>query len=267
MDRDVASNGAGILVPAAHIANPDRDFRIIRSFQNITDIYCDRFDRNSIGYKLHRMPDSNVVSLDGHVTGNGTGVCVPFPTVTIPFRNGRVVGILQDIPIVYGHGLHSFPVCHKGYCMLHNGIGFRSDSLLRPQAVQVVGVGDGSLGISFRGCRRSQLPPILPGEVPAGISVKVADGIAALHRAADCAGIWVEGLTLVGNALSIDGCQKIRPAGIVIGVCNLLIVPILAPGILGKNIACCIIGIMEGCGPVFVHCRDQLALGVVGVGD
>ena len=49
--------------------------------------------------------------------------------------------------------------------MLHNGIGFRSDSLLRPQAVQVVGVGDGSLGISFSACcllRESKAVDLVP---------------------------------------------------------------------------------------------------------
>ena len=145
-------------------------------------------------------------------------------------------------------------------------IGLGDHSLTCPIPIQIVGIINGSVRIALAGKGRCQLPPVLPGEVPAGIPVKVADGVAALHRAADCAGIWVEGLTLVGNALSVDGCQKIRPAGIVIGVCNLLIVPILAPGILGKNIACCIIGIMEGCGPVFVNCLGQLALGVIGIG-
>ena len=39
---------------------------------------------------------------------------------------------------------------------------------------------------SLGACGRSQLPPVLPGEVPAGIAVEVADGIAALH---DCQSI------------------------------------------------------------------------------
>ena len=87
---------------------------------------------------------------------------------------------------------------------LHHSVGLCGDGFLRPQAVQVAGVGDGGLCISLGACGRSQLPPILPGEVPAGIATEVADGIAALHGSADCAGIRVEGLTLVGNALPVD---------------------------------------------------------------
>ena len=62
--------------------------------------------------------------------------------------------------------------------MLYNGISLRGDGFTGTQAIEVIGIGNGQLRVLIRGgggC--SQLPPVLPGEVPAGISVEIADGI------------------------------------------------------------------------------------------
>ena len=60
---------------------------------------------------------------------------------------------------------------------LHPLIGLAGHLLLCPQAVQIIGVGDGGVHVACRGAGGSQLPAIFPGEVPAG-AVEVAGGVA-----------------------------------------------------------------------------------------
>ena len=111
------------------------------------------------------MPEFCVGSLNGNVLGNRTGVFVPRSAISNPFRNGGVVGILEDIAVIHGHGLYGFSVCHKGYRALHHSVGLCSDGFFCPQAVQVVGVGDGSLCISLGACgllRESKAVGLVP---------------------------------------------------------------------------------------------------------
>ena len=68
---------------------------------------------------------------------------------------------------------------HSGFIVvfLHPLIGLAGHLLLCPQAVQIIGVGDGGVHVACRGAGGSQLPAIFPGEVPAG-AVEVAGGVA-----------------------------------------------------------------------------------------
>ena len=70
---------------------------------------------------------------------------------------------------------------HSGLIVvfLHPLIGLAGDLLLRPQAVQIIGVGDGGVHVVCGGAGGSQLPAVFPGEVPTG-TVEVADGVATL---------------------------------------------------------------------------------------
>ena len=69
---------------------------------------------------------------------------------------------------------------HRGDIVVngHRLVGPGDNGFLRPVPVQIVGVINGGIRIAFAGRGRRQLPPVLPGEVPAGIAVEIADGVA-----------------------------------------------------------------------------------------
>ena len=94
---------------------------------------------------------------------------------------------------------------HSGLIVmfLHPPIGLAGHLFLRPQAVQIIGVGDGGVHVVRRGAGGSQLPAVFPGEVPAG-AVEIADGVAAFDRSIAPHDTWALALTFIQDFLTVD---------------------------------------------------------------
>ena len=72
---------------------------------------------------------------------------------------------------------------HRGDIIVNRDrlISLGDHSLTRPIPIQIVGIINGSVRIALAGKGRCQLPPVLPGEVPAGIAIEIANGVAAYN--------------------------------------------------------------------------------------
>ena len=75
-------------------------------------------------------------------------------------------------------------------------IGLGDHSLTCPIPIQIVGVINGGIRIAYAGRGCCQLPPVLPGEVPAGIAIEIADGVAAYNASRNSVGSTVIGCLL-----------------------------------------------------------------------
>ena len=157
---------------------------------------------------MHR----GIAGLDGDIRRYRQGIRGPCAGVSRFFRDGRVILLLQDIPILYRQGFHRLPIGNKGYRMGF-GIGLNGNRLAGPQAAGIVGKGQAGIGGLRGGFRLHQVPSLRPIHGPAG-TVEVANGIAADRCAGDSAGGRVIGLPLIGNGLVVELGQQVLPANV-----------------------------------------------------